>query len=372
MPLSPDLTARPRSSRWTCVLLAAFVALALAVGPTAAVPPEDYPPGGGPETPPNAPRGPGGKPGEKAPEKTPEKRPDKKETKKQDGKKKGDKKEAGKKKEDQKKDGKKEAKGKDQKKEAAKGKSAKKAPDDNADPRPGSQAKGPKEGGGPKPDGAPKEGDGKKQAEKKKAGGKGSPSGFEARVGVVRRTAVARGPDGIPRPPWKRIDITGVGFRSAPKSGTTVTVVPFSPKTQAFELKVETVRRGGICAPNRTPWHAIGFAPANRPDLGKVAPYPYRAPDVPIDAAVLYPVAKKARLLPASSVKQTGMPKGFLQKTVRGAIDLDDDGRPDLLFLEYCCRNRTTVFPSCLATCGTVFRKDESGNWKVLGRPGPC
>ncbi len=289
-----------RHQPWRVLLapaLAGLLTLVAAAPPGGAVPPFDYPPGGGKEKPPkggNKGGDQGGKPGEKG------------------------------------------------------------------------EKRGEKNGG----DRAGKKGEEKAGNKAGKGKGKGS-AVFIATTGLVRRTPVSRSPNGAARPPWRLVEITKVGFKVNPKAGTKVTVVPLTGKAPSFSLSVVDSARQQACGRPRKPWFSVLFSSVDSPQLRKIDPWPYRGEDVPIDVAVLFPEVKGAKFIARKQVPQSDIPGGFLQRTVYGAIDLDNDAKADVLILQYCRGDPKKIFPECNAVTGRVYRRLE-GDWKLIGKPTPC
>jgi len=306
------MIARPRR-----LLVTALLAVAFAWAQAGALPPTDYPPGGGKEKVPGTGSG------------------DKKTGGKDAGGKKGDKKGA-----------------------------------DKGDKKGG-------EKGGEK--GAKKGAKNGKEKGKGKGKGKGDPNAppFEVTTGVVQRTPTSRTAAGEARPPWTRVDIAKVGLRGEVETGKPATVIPFSEKADAFQLQIVEARKRGACAATGKPWWAITLAPAKQSKLRAVAPNRYRDADKPIDAAVIYPAQEDALFIEPLLIPKSDIPDKFLPKTLVGGVDLDGDGASNLMFLEYCCRDRTKTVPECIATCTRVYwlKKDEKtkkATWKLIGRLAPC
>ena len=239
--------------------------------------------------------------------------------------------------------------------------------------------KGDKKGGKGGKKGA-KDGSGKSAKNGKGKGkGKGNPDAppFEVTTGVVLRTPTTRTPAGEARPPWKQVDIAKVGLRGEAEKGKRATVVPFSEKTETFQLPIIEARKRNACAATGKPWWAITLAPAKQSALRSVAPNRYRDADKPIDAAVIYPAQEKALFIEPLLIPKSDIPDKFQPKSLVGGVDLNDDGKSDLMFLEYCCRDRTKTVPECLATCTRVYwlkkdKKTRKESWKLIGRLAPC
>ena len=62
------------------------------------------------------------------------------------------------------------------------------------------------------------------------------------------------------------------------------------------------------------------------------------------------------------SPRRADLPWGLFPETLRTAIDLDGDGRPDALDLEFCCGDRTTN-QGCEYYCGEYWLKDRD-SWR--------
>jgi hypothetical protein len=258
------------------------------------------------------------------------------------------------------------------------GKGEKKKGEKDAKGKKGEKKGGEKDGKKGDKKGAKKGGKGdKKGAKNGKGKGKGDGPPFEVTTGVVLRTPTSRTAAGEPRPPWKRVDIAKVGLRGEAEKGKAATVVPFSEKTETFRLPIIEATKRNACAATGKPWWAIKLAPANRAKLRSVPPNRYRDADKPIDAAVIYPAQKDALFIEPLLIPKSDIPEKFLPKTLVGGVDLNGDGKSDLMFLEYCCRDRTKTVPECLATCTRVYwlkkdKKTKKESWKLIGRLAPC
>ncbi|MHA1538309.1 MAG: hypothetical protein ACTSUD_12190 [Alphaproteobacteria bacterium] len=213
-----------------------------------------------------------------------------------------------------------------------------------------------------------------KKSEKKgaKKGGKGKGSAvFVATTGLVRRTPVSRSPGAEARPPWRLVEITKVGFKVNPKAGTKVTVVPLTTKAPSFSLSVVDSAKKPACGSPSRPWFQVLLSEVDSAALRAVDAWPYRGENLPIDVAVFFPEVKGARFIERGKVPQSDIPGGFLRRTVHGAIDLDGDARPDVIFLQYCRGDAKKIFPECNALTGRVYRRIQ-GKWQPIGKPTPC
>lgn len=65
------------------------------------------------------------------------------------------------------------------------------------------------------------------------------------------------------------------------------------------------------------------------------------------------------------------LPRGVAIKTVKAAVDLTNDGNPDVLVVEYCCGNPKKTAKDCDYTCGKTFKKTRNV-WKLIDSSTPC
>ena len=63
-------------------------------------------------------------------------------------------------------------------------------------------------------------------------------------------------------------------------------------------------------------------------------------------------------------------PRGVSSKTVKAAIDISHDRRPDVIIAEI-CRKDSTAPEGCDYTCGKTFLKSQGG-WKLVDESAPC
>lgn len=85
----------------------------------------------------------------------------------------------------------------------------------------------------------------------------------------------------------------------------------------------------------------------------------------PFDFLVIYPAVERAKKLKKADLTKAMLPETVEVEQVVAAIDLNDDGEPDLLVSNYCC------YDSSQCDCTQKFQK-IAADWKYLGGSEPC
>ena len=187
--------------------------------------------------------------------------------------------------------------------------------------------------------------------------------------GVVWRISDSRDQHGRRLPPWKEIKITNVtGFRKKPVTGDKVTIVPLDVDLPPLDLKIMEIKErteGG------SHWSEIELEPVKEKKFFEIAPRPNRAQEFPFDVFVIYPYVKFAHQIKRDMLRQNMLPKGIAIDTAKAAIDLTNDGIPDVLIVQYCCLNPKKAAEGCDYTCGKTYKKVRNV-WKLVDTSTPC
>jgi hypothetical protein len=89
----------------------------------------------------------------------------------------------------------------------------------------------------------------------------------------------------------------------------------------------------------------------------------------------LYPAVHFAKNILSPALEQEMLPKDVAIQTVEAAIDLDNDSKPDLLALSFCCADESKAVDStdsdCNYSCEKYFRKINQ-SWKLIRSENPC
>ena len=190
--------------------------------------------------------------------------------------------------------------------------------------------------------------------------------------GVVWRISDTKGEHGNFLPPWKEIQITNIsGFDKKPVVGEKVTVIPLDVDIAAFELSiVKTEKRAG-CDEQSAAWWEVELEPIKQKVFFDIAPGPNRSEEYPFDVCVIYPATRFANQLKREGLAKNLLPNAVTMKTVKAAIDLTNDGKPDVLVVAYCCGDPRKSAEDCDYTCSKTFKKIRN-TWKLINTSSPC
>lgn len=190
--------------------------------------------------------------------------------------------------------------------------------------------------------------------------------------GSVWRTSEKKDQTGGYLPPWKTVMIANVfGFKKEPAIGSEVTVIPVVVDIAPFNLKIIETKRGAVCAANEPPWWEVELEAVTRKEFFDIGALPDRHEEYPFDVCVVYPAVEFVYAVPKEQLKKEMLPPAIFINTVTSAIDLTNDGKPDALIAEFCCREPSKVFPDCDYTCGKTYLKVK-GAWKLVDESSPC
>lgn len=186
---------------------------------------------------------------------------------------------------------------------------------------------------------------------------------------IVWRISDNKDKTGSLLPPWKEVRVTNVfGFKRKPMMGAKVTVVPLDVNIAPLDLRITEIKERNDCGDH---WWEVEFEPVTQRAFFEIAPMPNRVQEYPFDVAIVYPAVKSARQIKGDALRKQRLPAGVYINTVKGAVDLTGDGAPDVLVVDYCCREPKKAPRECDLTCGKTFRKIRNA-WKLIDTSQPC
>lgn len=189
--------------------------------------------------------------------------------------------------------------------------------------------------------------------------------------GLVWRRSDNKGEHGNFLPPWKEVQITNVfGFKERPIVGEKVTVIPLDVNIPPLELEIMKADKTANACEGLPPYWEVALERVKEKAFSDAAP-PNRSAEYPFDVCVIYPAVKFVSPIKRENLSRSMLPRGVALSTVKAAIDLTGDGRPDVLIVEYCCGNPNRPTADCDYTCGKTFKK-IGNEWKLLDRSSPC
>jgi len=169
-------------------------------------------------------------------------------------------------------------------------------------------------------------------------------------------------------PPYQYGEISFFVASRKVKAGDFATAVPLEIEYKNLALKIKKVERIPFlhCDVEKI-GSDIEFERITDKDLLEAKAISGRAAgeEQPFDFLVIYPAVEKAVKLKKTNLTKAMLPEAVEVEQVVEAIDLNDDGNPDLLINNYCC------YDSSQCDCTQKFQKIAS-EWKYLGGSEPC
>jgi hypothetical protein len=190
--------------------------------------------------------------------------------------------------------------------------------------------------------------------------------------GVVWRISDNKNEYGRFLPPWKEIRIANIfGFKKRPVVGRRVTLIPLDVDIPPLELRIVKIAEKEGCDRKSPTWWDVELEPINKRIFFDIAPRHNRAEEFPFDVFVVYPAVRLAQQIKMDRLRESMLPRGVSINTVKGAIDLTRDEKPDLVIVAYCCRNPRKSADGCDYRCGKSFKKINN-RWKLVDTSKPC
>lgn len=186
---------------------------------------------------------------------------------------------------------------------------------------------------------------------------------------ALTRNSETKDEKGWMLPPYKNAEIK-MGFEDEPQVGEKVTVIPLKVKIEPFHLKIAKVTKAknSGCAENKTSEFFWTTELENIIDkeILEVSPIDNNKDEMPFGVFVIYPSVEFAKSLSKSSISKTILPKNVSPKRVESAIDLDNDAKPELLSVNFCCGEpEKESTENCPYLCQKYYRK-TGGIWELF------
>jgi len=167
-------------------------------------------------------------------------------------------------------------------------------------------------------------------------------------------------------PPFQYGEISFFVASNKIKSGDSVTAISLQIDYENITLKVKKIERVPFldCDVEKT-GSDVEFEKVADRRLLEIKPISGRAEEQPFDFLVIYPTVENAKKLKQTELIKEMLPEKVGVEQVVAAIDLNDDGNPDLLVSNYCC------YDSSQCDCTERYQKTNA-EWKYLGGSEPC
>jgi len=179
---------------------------------------------------------------------------------------------------------------------------------------------------------------------------------------------------GMRLPPYKHGEIVNIFFNFKSKLKEKVTVVPLQAGLATFDVEITKVEKSEFLDCNVDPAdYALDVELEKITDKKwlEIEPIPKRGGEYPFDVFLIYPSVSFAKRIEPNQLKKSMLPKNVYLNTVTGAIDLTDDGKPDLLETRFCRSDKKLSPENCDYTTGQIF-KIVKGVWKSVKYISSC
>lgn len=150
------------------------------------------------------------------------------------------------------------------------------------------------------------------------------------------------------------------------KAEDSITAIWLETDEENLTLKAKTIKRVPFlkCDAEMT-GSEVEFGKITERQLLEMKAAANRSDDQPFDFFLIYPAVKNARKLKKAELTKAMLPESVEVEQVVLAVDLNDDGDPDLLIGNYCC------YDSSQCDCTNKYQKINA-EWKYLGGSEPC
>lgn len=192
--------------------------------------------------------------------------------------------------------------------------------------------------------------------------------------GMVWRQSPNTDGHGINQTPWKEITIANIfGFKKRPVIGDPVTVITLDSDIPAMSVGILRAQQPtkDPCTERPADYWEVELEPLKVQKFFEAPSPSNRSAAYPFDVVIIYPAVKAARQIRKNELKPQMLPKGAFIDTVKAAIDLNNDGKPDVVILEYCCSDTRKPAEGCDYTCSKTFKKVKN-TWKLIDTSAPC
>ena len=179
---------------------------------------------------------------------------------------------------------------------------------------------------------------------------------------------------GMFMPPYKTGEIVNIFFNVKPKLKENLTVIPLQADLPSLDLKIMKSEKSDFLDCNVSPAayaQEVELEPVTARRWLEIAPIRNRSSEYPFDVFLIYPSVSFAKKINPNRLKKSMFPRGVYLKTITGAIDLTNDGKPDLLETKFCRNNEKLSAENCDYTAGQLFKK-VGGVWKSVKYISSC
>ncbi len=175
-------------------------------------------------------------------------------------------------------------------------------------------------------------------------------------------------------PPFKEAEVQ-ISLYNKPQVGEKVTILPLKVNIEPFQLTITEFLETEAYPCNDLKKNFYGdviFEKINNKKILEIEPVENNVSQMPFEFLAIYPAVSFAKSIEKAELTTEMLPKGVSVETVKGAVDLDNDKRPDILEILFCCSN-SSIAPNdtCKFICQKTFKK-IGGKWKLINSADHC
>lgn len=191
----------------------------------------------------------------------------------------------------------------------------------------------------------------------------------------LRRNSNQTDESGWNVPPFDDAEV-GLDLYQEPKVGEKVTIVPLKVNIEPFQLSIIKFEKHENDGCDNTMikrdffWN-IDLEKIINKEILDIKPVKGNNQELPFEVFTIYPAVEFAKNIPSEKLSQQMVPKGITISTIEAAIDLNNDNTPDLIYVEYCCGDKTKRADNCDYNCIEWYKK-INGVWKLVDDANPC
>lgn len=184
---------------------------------------------------------------------------------------------------------------------------------------------------------------------------------------ALTRVSDKKDKNGWMTPPFKSAQIK-MHFEIEPRIGEKATVVPLEVKLEPFQLaisKVTKTKYSGCfeisgCFENdgKESFWSIELETITNKEILEMQPVRKHRDQMPFSVFVIYPAVEFAKSLTTSSLTKEMLPENITSRRVEAAIDIDNDNKPDLISVGFCCGDPNKESDeNCPYICQKYFKR---------------
>lgn len=193
----------------------------------------------------------------------------------------------------------------------------------------------------------------------------------------LKRNSNNKDESGWKLPPFESAEVE-ISLNHEPKTGEKITIIPLKVNLEPFQLSVTkaTKIKNEVCDVEgfeREFFWNTELEKITNKEILEIKPVKYDNQELPFEVFGIYPAVEFVRNLSPKELKQEMLPKGVSVQTIEAAIDLDNDGKPDLLEVIFCCsdKHKSPSEDGDCYICQKSFKK-INGVWKLVDAANPC